>query len=69
MLKNLLQNRYLSYWAVLFIDLAITCISALVSIVAVYYFGEEAHLSLGTGVWMMLVALVVNVLCFYIFRT
>ena len=51
------------------IDMVLCCISAVVSIVAVRYFGGVGSLSWTSVMWMMLGAMVVNVLCFYIFRT
>ena len=69
MLKKFLQNRYLSYWAVLIIDLLITFVSSVISIFAVRYFGGSGAISSVDAVWLLIFSLVINLGCFIIFKT
>ncbi len=69
MLKKVLQNRYLSYWAVLIIDLALTSMSSLLSILAVRYFGGSAAISEADAWWMFIASFGINLICFTAFST
>ena len=69
MMKKLLQNRYLSYWAVLVIDLVLVSISSVISIMAVRYFGGSEAIGQMTAFMMFGVSLAINLGCFVLFRT
>lgn len=69
MMKKLLQNRYLSYWAVLVIDLVLVSISSVISIMAVRYFGGSEAIGQMTAFMMFGVSLAINLGCFMLFRT
>lgn len=69
MLKKLMQNRYLSYWAVLVIDLILVAISSIISIFAVRFFGGSAAIGTTTAIVMFGVSLLINLGCFILFRT
>ena len=69
MLNRLLHNRYLSYWAVLAIDLLLVSISSICSIWAVRYFGGGQAISSAEAVWMFAVSVLINLGCFLLFRT
>ena len=68
-MKKLLQNRYLSYWVVLFVDLMVAAVSMVVSIFAVRYFGGGGAIGGDDAVWMFVVGMPITVLCFYLFHT
>ena len=68
-MKRLLQNRYLNYWVVLFIDLFIAALSMVASIMAVRYFGGGGAVDSEDAIYMFVVGMPITVLCFYLFRT
>lgn len=69
MLKKLIQSRYLSYWAVLLIDLIIVAVSSMLAIFAVRYFGGEGMVSSADGILVFLISVGVSLVCFVAFRT
>ncbi len=68
-MKRLIQNRYLSYWVVLFIDIFIAALSMVMSVMAVRYFGGGSAIDTTDAIYMFVVGMPITVLCFYIFRT
>ena len=68
-MKRFLQNRYLSYWIVLLIDLCIAALSMVVSVMAVRYFGGGGAIDSHDAIGMFVVGMPISVLCFYLFRT
>jgi FlaA1/EpsC-like NDP-sugar epimerase len=68
-MKRLLQNRYLNYWVVLFIDLFIAALSMVASVMAVRYFGGGGAVDSEDAIYMFVVGMPITVLCFYLFRT
>lgn len=68
-MRRLFEGRYLSYWVVLFIDIVVALLSSMIAIMLVRYFAGVTAISKSLIAWMLVVSMVVNTLCFYIFRT
>ena len=68
-MRRLFEGRYLSYWVVLFIDIVVALLSSMIAIVLVRYFAGVTAISKSLIAWMLVVSMVVNTLCFYIFHS
>lgn len=67
--KNLLQNRYLSHWIVLIIDLLMVAVASCLSIMAVRYFGGDRIIGLKSALLMLSMSVCLSVIGFVAFRT
>lgn len=68
-MKKYFQNRYLSYWVVLCIDLIITLFASIVAIFTMFHFSDAGMVTSVNMLWMLATSLVVNLGCFYVFHT
>ena len=68
-MRRYFQNRYLSYWVVLCIDLVITLFASIIAIFTVFHFSEDGIITSANMLWMLTISLVVNLCCFYVFHT
>lgn len=69
MFKSLLQNRYLSHWVVLIIDLLLVSLASGISIIAVRYFGGGWVIGFKIAVLMLAMSVGLSAVSFIVFRT